>query len=83
MFITVGSITNYNEKCTMDTWSKQTQSNPTCSELACTEHSRRVESILLYVEAVWQFLQRTAGTSGIGPAEFFADLYQQCVVFVE
>ena len=28
MFITVVSTTNYNEKCTMDTWPKQTQSNP-------------------------------------------------------
>jgi len=33
MFITVISTTNYNEKQTMDSWSKQTQSNPTCTEL--------------------------------------------------
>jgi hypothetical protein len=28
MFITVISTTNYNEKCKLDTWSKQTQTKP-------------------------------------------------------
>jgi hypothetical protein len=28
MFITPISTTNYNEKCTLDTWSKQTQTKP-------------------------------------------------------
>jgi len=32
MFITEMMTRNYNEKYTMDTWSKQTQSNPICSE---------------------------------------------------
>jgi hypothetical protein len=31
MFITIVSITNYNEKWTMDTWSKRTQTNPILS----------------------------------------------------
>ena len=34
MFITVVSTTNYSEKCAMDTWSKQTQSNPIKPKLA-------------------------------------------------
>jgi hypothetical protein len=41
MFITLISTTNYSEKQTMDTWSKQTQSNPTCSEQTCLERSRK------------------------------------------
>jgi hypothetical protein len=32
MFITSINTTNYNEKATMDTWSKQTQTNPIYSE---------------------------------------------------
>jgi hypothetical protein len=51
MFITAISTTNYSEKCKLDTWSKRTQSNPTCGELAesiygepaCTELCRSVE----------------------------------------
>jgi hypothetical protein len=46
MFITLISTTNYNEKSKMDTWSKQTQTKPICSELACPERGRRVEPIL-------------------------------------
>jgi hypothetical protein len=53
MFITAISTTNYNEKLTMDTWSKRTQTNPTCgeqgrticSELACPELVEWVEPI--------------------------------------
>jgi len=33
MFITVILTMTYNEKTEMDTWSKRTQTNPTCSEL--------------------------------------------------
>jgi len=33
MLVTLVKTRNYSEKPTMDTWSKQTQSNPTCSEL--------------------------------------------------
>jgi hypothetical protein len=33
MFITLIEIMNYNEKMKLDTWSKQTQSNPIYSEL--------------------------------------------------
>jgi hypothetical protein len=33
MFITAVSIRNYSKEWTMDTWSKRTQSKPTCSEL--------------------------------------------------
>ncbi len=33
MFITAVKTTNYSEKLKMDTWSKRTQTNPTCSEL--------------------------------------------------
>ncbi len=43
MFITSMKTTNYNEKMKMDTWSKRTQSNPTRSELACTELCRSVK----------------------------------------
>jgi len=54
MFITLIKTTNYNKKWTLDTWSKRTQTNPTCgeqaqrvepfySELACTEQGRSVE----------------------------------------
>jgi hypothetical protein len=32
IFITVISTTNYNEKLKMDTWSKQTQTNPILSD---------------------------------------------------
>jgi hypothetical protein len=54
IFITVVSTTNYSEKPTVDTWSKQTQTKPTCgeqsrttcSELARPERGRRVEPIL-------------------------------------
>jgi hypothetical protein len=34
MFITIVSTTNYNEKLTMDTWSKRTQSNPNLPAVA-------------------------------------------------
>jgi hypothetical protein len=33
MFVTVISTRNYNAKYKLDTWSKRTQTNPTCSEL--------------------------------------------------
>jgi hypothetical protein len=33
MLVTQVLTTNCNEKLTMDTWSKQTQTKPTCSEL--------------------------------------------------
>jgi hypothetical protein len=32
MFITAITTRNYNEKCELDTWSKQTQSNPIYGE---------------------------------------------------
>jgi hypothetical protein len=32
MVVTLVVTTNYNEKPTVDTWSKRTQTNPTCSE---------------------------------------------------
>jgi hypothetical protein len=34
MFITSINLMNYNKKWTMDTWSNQTQTNPTCGEQA-------------------------------------------------
>jgi hypothetical protein len=49
MFITLVITRNYNEKWTMDTWSKRTQSNPIYGEPVeptkptCPERSRRVE----------------------------------------
>jgi SUMO ligase MMS21 Smc5/6 complex component len=55
MFISSIITTNCNEKLKLDTWSKRTQSKPTCgeqsrticSELARPERGRRVEPILL------------------------------------
>ena len=51
MVVTLVITTNYNEQLTMNCYSKQTQSNPTCpersrricSELARPERGRRVE----------------------------------------
>jgi len=45
MFITVISAMNYNEKMTMDTWLKRTQTKPIYSELACPELAEWVEPI--------------------------------------
>jgi len=39
------STRDYQNELRLRTRAKQTQSNPTCSELACTERSRRVEPV--------------------------------------
>jgi hypothetical protein len=48
MFITVVSTMNYNEKWTMDTWSKQTQTNPILKGILArgryAHHKRETES---------------------------------------
>jgi hypothetical protein len=63
MFITVVLTTNYNEKRTMDTWSKRTQTKPICSEL--------VEPILFGLKR-YGFLVRTMVSVGPRPVRDFS-----------
>jgi hypothetical protein len=45
MFTTSMKATNYSEKMKLDTWSKRTQTNPTCPERSrrvCSEQSRTI-----------------------------------------
>jgi len=44
MFITAISTTNYNEKWTLDTWSKQTQSNPILSRAKSRDLSKQLSA---------------------------------------
>jgi hypothetical protein len=45
IFVTAIITTNYNEKLTMDTWSKRTQTNPIYGEQTCLERSRKSRTI--------------------------------------
>ena len=52
MLVTLAlTMTNNNEQRTMN-WSKQTQSNPTCSELACPERNRRGRIYLVRLQRI-------------------------------
>jgi hypothetical protein len=50
MFITLLKTTNYNEKVALDSWSKQTQTKPTCPE-----RSRGIYPLVLRAWRRFQF----------------------------
>ena len=70
---------NYSEKCKLDTWSKRTQTKPTCgeqsrticSELACPELVEEVEPILFGLKR-YGFLLRTMVCVGPRPVRDFS-----------
>jgi hypothetical protein len=76
------TMTNNNKQRTMN-YSKQTQSNPTCSELVEPISKGTGWLRLLYVEKVRQFFERAARAFGVRPAEFFAKSYEERMVFIE
>ena len=99
MKLTLYPTKEYENKSGLSTMEKQTQSNPICSELArpelaCGELVEPVEGVepiskgtwqsgVLYIEAVRQFFERAAGAFGVGSAKFFAESYQERMVFIE
>jgi hypothetical protein len=56
MFITVVSIRNYNEKWTMDSWSKQTQTNPISESVPAAKIGNPTSSSIEYIQLLTDFL---------------------------
>jgi len=83
MNLTFRSTKDYENNSGLLKMEKQTQSNPTCSELVEPISKGTGWLRLLYVEKVRQFFERAARAFGVGSAEFFAESYQERMVFIE